>query len=193
MKKLPILFLSLLFLAMACKKESDRFDPFAKFSYEMTAYTDSAVTYRFINKSENASRYQWRFGDNLASEEENPVHQYAKEGSYLIILRAYNDINEQDTAIGSIEVDFQKLPPLALFNYETVLLDSNSASIQFINLSEHAQSFKWEFGDTSCSEQTNPLHVYNYEGIYDVKLKAFNADLDADSTVRQLEVSFAGK
>ena len=193
MKKPVILFLSLIFLTLACQEDDDQFDPFAKFSIEMTAFTDSTITYQFINESENASKYQWDFGDNLATDEKNPLHQYTSEGSYNITLYAINEINEQDTAMRSIEVDFEKLPPLALFNFESISVDSSSASIQFINLSEHALTYKWEFGDTSCSEQMNPVHVYNYEGIYKVKLKAFNADLDADSTTRQVEITFSGE
>jgi len=47
----------------------------------------------FFNQSQNATRYQWSFGDGTGSTEENPIHQYNKSGSYTVCLTAYNDFH----------------------------------------------------------------------------------------------------
>ncbi len=42
----------------------------------------------FHNNSSNASTYNWDFGDNHHSNEENPQYQYENEGVYKVILTA---------------------------------------------------------------------------------------------------------
>jgi len=44
----------------------------------------------FTNASENATQYFWEFGDGTTSTEENPMHIYQEEGTYLVTLSAVN-------------------------------------------------------------------------------------------------------
>ncbi len=50
--------------------------------------TGEALT--FTNTSENATEYFWDFGDGTTSTEENPMHVYQEEGTYLVTLSAVN-------------------------------------------------------------------------------------------------------
>lgn len=52
-----------------------------------------------INLSQNATGYEWDFGDGTTSVEENPVHFYQDEGWYDIELIAYNEWNCPDTML----------------------------------------------------------------------------------------------
>ena len=45
----------------------------------------------FENKSENADRYEWDFGDGNTSKEEMPKHRYLSSGNYTITLKAYKE------------------------------------------------------------------------------------------------------
>ena len=45
-------------------------------------------------------------------------------------------------------------------------------------------SWHWDFGDGSSSDQTNPIHIYEQSGTYDVKLMATNHAGKKDSLVR---------
>lgn len=47
-------------------------------------------TLTFTNASANATEYFWRFGDGTTSTEENPMHVYSEEGTYLVTLSAVN-------------------------------------------------------------------------------------------------------
>jgi len=42
----------------------------------------------FVNKSEEAERYEWDFGDGTKSDEASPSHRYRSSGNYTVILRA---------------------------------------------------------------------------------------------------------
>ena len=64
-------------------------EPKADFEF---AVTDGTGDVNFINKSENATSYEWEFGDekNGYSAEENPMYTYEKTGSYQVSLTAIN-------------------------------------------------------------------------------------------------------
>jgi PKD repeat protein len=49
-------------------------------------------------------------------------------------------------------------------------------TVTFTNLSEHADSYSWDFGDSNTSTDANPVHTYAAYGDYDVRLTAKNAD-----------------
>jgi len=56
--------------------------------------------------------------------------------------------------------------PVADFAY----LESNG-EVTFINNSENADSFAWDFGDTNTSTDENPVHTYSSNGNYEVELE----------------------
>jgi chitodextrinase len=60
--------------------------------------------------------------------------------------------------------------------------------IQFTNLSDHAVSYDWDFGDGHYSNAANPTHAYTYEGIYTVALTAHAHDGKADMATYTIEV-----
>lgn len=49
-------------------------------------FTVDDFTVTFENKSQDATSYSWAFGDGSTSNEENPTHTYAAEGSYDVVL-----------------------------------------------------------------------------------------------------------
>lgn len=57
--------------------------PVPDFSFEANGLQVS-----FINESENATQYNWDFGDGATSTLENPVHTYAAAGTYQVTLNA---------------------------------------------------------------------------------------------------------
>ncbi len=56
---------------------------------KFTTSVDS-LTVTCNNTSTDATNYLWNFGDNNTSTEQNPVHTYAKTGTYSIVLTASN-------------------------------------------------------------------------------------------------------
>jgi PKD repeat protein len=51
----------------------------------------------FTNTSENASSYSWKFGDEITSTEENPVHTFATSGNFNVVLTALSTNCGDDT------------------------------------------------------------------------------------------------
>lgn len=62
-------------------------------------------------------------------------------------------------------------------------LKNGAASVEFYNTSTDAESFTWNFGDNTIeSRDSNPTHIYNRIGIYDVVLTASNGDCSTQET-----------
>ena len=61
--------------------------------------------------------------------------------------------------------------PKAIFKIDK---ESNQApaSVRFINESQKALKYQWDFGDGKTSEETNPEHKYTLSGKYTITLKA---------------------
>ncbi|MEQ6168931.1 PKD domain-containing protein [Ekhidna sp. MALMAid0563] len=79
--------------------------PFADFlvSARVVYIPDQEAVFR--NLSENATNFQWDFGDGTTSTEESPSHAYTEEGFYDITLIASNDFGCVDTLFRSAEIE----------------------------------------------------------------------------------------
>ena len=135
---------------------------------------DPPLTVQFWDLSRGApSQYLWNFGDGVTSELKNPSHTYFVPGSYDVSLRISNAYHtdyreEQDfITIGS--------PPVAEFFADQI--DGYSPlTILFTDLSTGSpKNWEWSFGDSTTSNEKNPLHVYQSPGIYTVSLTVTNA------------------
>ena len=51
---------------------------------------------------------------------------------------------------------------------------SNNLNISFVNVTQNAVSYSWDFGDNTTSNAMNPVHDYFAPGIYTVSLTAEN-------------------
>ncbi len=83
----------------------ETYNPIANFSYTSSSF--DIIT--FTNLSSNASDFLWDFGDGNSSTLENPVHQYAGNGQYLVQLKAIHcdqsDSTSQTVNIAGIGID----------------------------------------------------------------------------------------
>jgi PKD repeat protein len=84
---------------------------------EFYSYTrPGTLTVEFYNYNSNALTYDWDFGDGTAhSSETNPVHTYAIDAVYDVILTATNGVGSDDL---TKEVRFTYDPPVADFELE---------------------------------------------------------------------------
>ena len=79
--------------------------PTAAFSWDIPTDTYRGLV-RFFNESTDADQFFWNFGDGASSEEINPVHDYAQNGSWQTELIALAANGCADTALVNIEPDF---------------------------------------------------------------------------------------
>lgn len=73
--------------------------PTSAFSYISNESEAIIGDVRFINLSEGAESYLWNFGDGNNSTEQNPTHEYDRNGPINVCLYAYNTNNGEFTCI----------------------------------------------------------------------------------------------
>ena len=81
-----------------------RQSPTARFFADPSA--GNPLSYVFSNRSANASRYEWDFGDGSRSTDANPVHTYASPGILSVVLKSFRTngcqtANAQVIAVGT--------------------------------------------------------------------------------------------
>lgn len=85
--------------------------PTADFTYSPTV-PETNVPYDFSNKSQNAIRFSWNFGDGEGSEDMNPSHTYKRSGNYNVCLIAFNKEGCSDTICKPLVADVKPLADL---------------------------------------------------------------------------------
>jgi PKD repeat protein len=143
-------------------------DPFADFEFEVD---ENTVT--FTNLSEFGTSYLWNFGDGNTSTQQNPVHTYDEDGTYVVKLTTTN-ICGFDMVQFNITI---VTPPFADFDADDVE-GCAPFEVEFINFSsDNATSFEWSFpgGSPPTSTAFEPTVVYDNPGTYNVTLTAINS------------------
>lgn len=150
--------------------------------------TDNTVF--FTNNSVGGEAFAWDFGDDENSTDENPIHVYDEDGSYIVTLTVFNDCG----SVQSTEIITIATLPNANFD---VTASSGCAplTVQFINQSSsNTDTYLWTFegGTPSNSTDENPLVVYNSSGVFDVTLIVNNEQgsgtLTQESYIEVLDV-----
>lgn len=143
--------------------------PQSGFSLPDTACGSDSV--QFNNTSAFANSFVWNFGDGTTSSQVSPVHSYAAPGLYSIMLIAANGACADDTTFHTVTIISPS--PQSGFN----LPDTACAfdSVLFTNTSAFANSFQWNFGDSTTSSQVSPVHSYTAPGLYSIMLVAANS------------------
>jgi PKD repeat protein len=166
MKNLILLSGIMLLVLTSCEKT---IQPVANFSSD-AEYVQPGEVINFYNHSSGYSILEWDFGDGTFSTVREPNHWYATPGIYTVTLKASSS-EGVDYATMHIDVDY--LEPISDFVSEYDYYEP-SEIVQFFNSSSKAEEYLWEFGDGASSTLIEPTHVYNKEGIYTVKLSAYN-------------------
>ncbi len=106
MQALALVGLVSLISLSSCKKDDDDDPapdkPVASFQFAIDDVDWLKVT--FTNFSQNATTFSWDFGDGNSSTEKDPVHTYAEQGKYDVVLTAKNAEGESASFTENIEV-----------------------------------------------------------------------------------------
>ena len=135
------------------------------------------LTVFFTETGEDAVSYIWDFGDGSPiSNEMSPTHVYEVPGMYDVILTATGIggcSNASDaltiTVSDSSFANFTTEPPASA----TLVLPESQMT--FIDLSENAVEWLWDFGDGNSSTEMSPTHTYEEAGEYIVTLTVTDA------------------
>lgn len=112
--------------------------------------------------------YNWNFGDNTTSTDQNPTHLYPNAGSFPVSLTIFTDEGCIDT-LTLLQADLVDVhdPPTAGFSVTPPYTDICASEIQMIDASEGAESYFYWFDDStffSNGPESNPSHQYLYAG-----------------------------
>ncbi|MFC2086421.1 endonuclease, partial [Bacteroidota bacterium] len=118
-----------------------------------------------IATGSNIAWYEESTLDNLIMEDDSLLVNVTEVGNYSYY--ATQTVNNCQSDALEVSLIINPLP-VANFNYTIEFLE-----VTFENLSEHADSNLWNFGDDSYSSEENPVHLY-YPGYYETILYAYN-------------------
>jgi len=151
--------------------------PIADFTSETTqGCTGKPIA--FTDLSLYAETWLWEFGDGSTSIEQNPSHSYAAAGTYDVKLTVTNRCGEDDIT----KMEYISIYPEPIADFEAEYTGvCKLERVYFLDRSQHAMSWDWDFGDGSTSSDRNPSHAYSATGKYTVTLTVSNPCGDDDT------------
>ncbi|MEO6132374.1 MAG: PKD domain-containing protein [Saprospiraceae bacterium] len=127
--------------------------------------------------------WAWDFGDDNTSTEQNPTHTYDEPGTYLVCLIITDDDGVcTDHVCQSVVVHH---PPAGICHASFIEhpSDTDPLTIDFTDLSTSEgtiNTWAWDFGDGTTSNEQNPTHTYTDPGTYLVCLTI--TDIEGECT-----------
>ena len=123
--------------------------------------------------------YAWDFGDNLGtSSRVNPQYTFMESGTYWVVLKGSNFLGV--TRSYKMRIDVHDVP-YADFKVRPGEVYIPDDPIYMTNLSFDADTYHWDFGDGTTSEEFEPVHYYQSAGDFDILLVVKNSAGCADS------------
>lgn len=165
--------------------------PTANFS-EMPTSGDEPLTVSFTDTStsyDGIIGWTWNFGDGQSSEEQNPTHVYAADGTYTVVLMVLEEDGSDDVKTKMDYITVTDTAPTADFSYSQ---DPAPLTISFTDQStsyDEIVSWFWNFGDGKTSTQQNPTHKFpRHPRVFNVTLTVTDADGSTDTITKQVSV-----
>ena len=123
--------------------------------------------------------WAWDFGDGNTSSEQDPTHEYAEPGTYLVCLTITDDDGECTNHVCH-EITVHH-PPAGNCHalYSVHQADPDILTFDFTDQSTSdgtIGSWLWDFGDGNTSTEQNPSHTYSEPGTYHVCLTITDDD-----------------
>lgn len=127
----------------------------------------------------NTTDWVWDFGDGTVEHSFSPVHEYTESGIYNVCLVMTDSANNcSNTFCIEIVVNYNPGDCQAMFSWFAEAL-----TVTFNDLSTGSpDSYFWDFGDGTVSNEINPVHTWQFSGTYQVCLSIFNSLTLCEST-----------
>ncbi len=124
---------------------------------------------------------QWSFGDGTGGWGSNVTHTYNSVGYVTVCLTIFDSLGPcQSTTCDSVLVGNSSGTCASYFTVSPV---GGTTSFQFWNASTgNFTSTSWDFGDSTYSTLSDPLHTFSQPGTYTVCLTVANALAQCNST-----------
>ncbi len=123
----------------------------------------SGSVVRFLNKSTNAFKYHWDFGDPSTttdiSKEINPSYTYSANGTYRVMLTIGLNVSCRDTVYKNVTITDPEFTPA--FRYEFLTCDADSMEVKFydtsVNFLNNTNSWLWKTSTGLSSTLPSPV------------------------------------
>ena len=124
------------------------------------------LTVQFTNNSVYGDTWLWEFDDGKTSTDFEPSHTFDEYGIYNVKLTVTGD--------GGVDYMYRQVEvyrnPVAKFKVAPTVVMLPDDIVKFYNLSQHAVTYLWDFGDGNTSTEESPVYLYTELGTYDVSL-----------------------
>ena len=157
--------------------------PIVDFSYNPSSGCQPlTVTFTNLSLFAEPDTYVWKFGDGQATSKAiHPTYTYFEPGKYTVSLSASNITGQVVTVTKQMIIEvFAK--PSAQFETKPKLIYLPGGILYTKNNSFDAGRFLWDFGDGSTSDEFEPQHAYQNEGVYTISLIAISPNNCTDTT-----------
>ncbi len=129
----------------------------------------------------------WNFGDGGSENAISPAHLYETPGLYDISLEITSPIGCKTSAIFPKLIKIEP-SPIADFSYLPLQPSNIDPLVTFVDASQYAVSWGWEFGDGGKSFIQNPIHTFKDTGVYKVTLYVKHQSGCLDTLTKILDV-----
>ena len=138
----------------------------AIFTWDLNPGTNNVNFFSHSTSEHDIISYHWTFGDGHDSNDQNPFHEYAEPGVYVVCLRIEDNTGCVSEICHEVTVGEPQEGCHAQFTWEqipgTLQIHFNSTST-----SEHdIISYHWNFGDGHEGDGHSPYHTYELPGTY---------------------------
>lgn len=132
--------------------------------------------------------FKWSFGDGTSSSENSPVHIYQQPGEYEVcLIMRVDGLCEKTYCLKVVIPPSCNLQPGFIWSADA----SNPFKFKFTNqtiVPSAAAQARWSFGDSTFSNEWNPVHLYSQPGIYTVCLKVYISNTCVKEMCKQVVV-----
>jgi gliding motility-associated-like protein len=159
------------------------------FSKDKKEFCDNGEVF-FVNytlSNDPVTSTVWDFGDGNTSNAFEPSHVYNGPGTYIVRLT----VSTQNLCTSSFTdtVRVYSTPRLSLIAKDTICVNSAERFGGRIALPDSTINWRWDFGNGTLSQASDPVVTYTTPGDYTVRLIAFNKLGCADTIDHPLHVA----
>lgn len=170
MKRILLILSGISFLSMlSCNKNDDPSSNAPKANFSISGYeTTVPCTVTFINTSENATNYQWSFGDGGTSVQSNPTHTYFSNGSYLLKLKVTGP-GGSDSVCKLVAIEAPPPANKSAFSYFMEKCTGTPVGVSFKTINPLSTNTVWDFGNGILNVNRDPIIQFLLPGDYTIK------------------------
>lgn len=136
--------------------------------------------------------WSWNFGNPLSNSDtshlQNPDYVYDTSGIYLTRLIILDELGCSDTSSKNVEVyEIPKADFGIIRDYQ-----GEQGQIFCVNYSEDAVAYEWDFDNGITSDDFEPVMAYEDDGVFNIRLVAWNIHDCPDTAFLKYEFIFKG-